>query len=78
MSREELVSLLQSRDIRPEAYCFDCDWPGECHVLRNDGGRWLVYYSERGERNALKAFDDEGDANDFFAARILADASALR
>ncbi len=64
MTVQELQTKLFELDI-PHYYYNICG-TGEDDEQRicliNEGGRWLVYYSEDGDRLELSEYDDEGSA----------------
>ena len=62
MDRNQLAATLQREGIRPDAYALNGGHPSEAYVLDREGGRWIVYYSERGLRTGLESFIDEADA----------------
>lgn len=59
MNKHELRARLVELNILESAYCLDGGLPSESYTLAQDAGRWLVYYSERGQRSSLVEFDDE-------------------
>lgn len=63
MTRTQLVAAINLLWIRPGAYALDGSGPGECYALVHEGHRWAVFYSERGQRNGLRCFATEAEAN---------------
>ena len=70
MNRDELQRHLRDAGIREDVYQLAGGLPNERLVLAEEGGEWLVYYSERGERTGLRRFENEGEANDYFFRTI--------
>lgn len=73
MNLEVLKTKLDTARISKHAYSFFGDGIGECYVLTKEGPDWLVYYSERGERQGLKHFQSESEACDHFLAKVMTD-----
>ena len=74
MNREELRRRLEREGIMKTAYSLGGADDGEQHVLRQaPGGKWSVYYSERGEKSGLRLFDTEHEACECLLDRILRD-----
>jgi hypothetical protein len=72
----ELKITLTSRRVPPDAYCLTGGLPNEAYCIeRGADGKWNTYYSERGLRTGLKAFDTEEDACDYFFNWIVKDLS---
>lgn len=40
--------------------------PNETYCLSYESGKWIVYYSERGDRSGLTAFESESEACAYF------------
>lgn len=59
MNKHELRARLIALNVLESAYCLDGGLPSESYTLAQHGSRWLVYYSERGQRSSLVTFDDE-------------------
>lgn len=51
-SAEKLRTFLDDRDVPRTAYSIGAD-QDESYCLVRQGNEWLVYYSERGQRNEL-------------------------
>jgi len=63
MDKNELRQKLNNEKI-PISY-YNIDGIGEIDqklCLEHNGNKWLVYYSERGQKFDLSVFDDEEDA----------------
>lgn len=64
MRVQEIKELLRKRGLQMNAASF---WPdsvteSEQYRISKEGGIWEVYYSERGNKNSLTRFLDEGSA----------------
>ncbi|MET4097275.1 hypothetical protein [Arthrobacter sp. UYCu712] len=71
----ELEYLLQQAGIDPEAY-----WIGEFReecacIMRADDGSWETFVGQRGEKDDLRRWDNEGDACVFFIGMLWTDIS---
>ena len=75
MNRIELEKALQEKAINPRAYSLGGGLPNEQYVLAEEEGKWLVYYSERGQRSGLKVFDSEDSACRYFLKELSEDSS---
>lgn len=63
MNREDLEAILVERKVSSLAYSLGGGLPSEKYVLNQDaGGRWSVYYSERGQKSGERIFDSEDAA----------------
>ena len=64
MNISELARILAETDIPSDAYSFEGGLPDEafCVGHESSGGRWEVYYSERGRKSGLRMFDSEDEA----------------
>lgn len=63
MTRKELEKKLELASIPQKMYNLHGGYLGEEHVLNYvNKSCWEVYYFERGNKNALKVFNNEGDA----------------
>lgn len=62
ITREQLAEHLAGLGVPDGAYSlYGTGIEGHC-MDQLPLGRWVVYYSERGERSSERTFDDEGDA----------------
>jgi hypothetical protein len=61
MDTAELLARLGSIGVPEDAYRVGGD-RNESYCLITEGGRWKVYYSERGQRVNEAVFADEGGA----------------
>lgn len=78
MTREDLSRLLVERNISPLAYSLGGGLPNERYVLSQEpGGRWSVYYSERGQKSGEHIFDTEDAACRYLLNLLVSDASAF-
>jgi len=78
MTKIELKEKLDAAGISPESYSLNGGLFDECHTLDGEGDKWSVYYSERGEKNALHYFQSEPAACQFFLERVLNDPTTRR
>ena len=62
----QLQMALSNIGVDERAYRFGSPGIGECYVIAAEGDTWSVYYSERGNRNSERHFDDEDSACIFF------------
>lgn len=67
---DKLKSFLDSKGIPPSAYSFFAD-QDESYCLAKVGNEWLVYYSERGNRNDLAWGKSEAQALDVLKLYLL-------
>jgi hypothetical protein len=66
LTLKELEIRLVASKIPKLAYCLTGGLPNEAYTIENAGDKWLVYYSERGQRRGLKEFQSEEAASDYF------------
>jgi hypothetical protein len=67
MNKEQLKKQLVVSGIDPSAYSLSGGLPNEQYVLSQEtSGQWAVYYSERGQKTALRLFESEGSACEYF------------
>ena len=79
MTKIELKTKLEQAGVCVEAYSLDGGLPNERYVLSHEAnGRWVVYYSERGQKGSLRSFDLESAACQYFLEHILEDPTARR
>ena len=71
MTTNDLGPLLDRNGIRPDAYCLTGGLPNEAYTIERIGNRWRTYYSERGNRTAVREFASEADACGDLLARLL-------
>ncbi len=71
MNKEELSILLKKEKINDDMYSLEGGLPNEMYCLEENGGRWEVYYSERGNKTGLKLFSTENDACLYFHNLLL-------
>ena len=67
----ELKQRLIDEKIPQYSYCFDTEYPNEAYCLMKKSGIWQVYYSEKGNKTALKEFLAEEEACDFFYNQLM-------
>ena len=67
MNIQELERKLNEAGIPKDAYSLGIGGlPSERYCLVMNGNAWEFYYSERGRKSALKYFDDESVACEYF------------
>lgn len=66
MNKTELKQRLRQEKIRADAYNLNGGLPNEAYCLNENGNKWEIYYSERGNKSGLKIFDNENDACQHF------------
>lgn len=72
MNRLELENKLTNSNLPRNLFCLTGGLPGETYCLDHEtDGKWYTYYSERGERGALKEFETEEAACAYFYSWIL-------
>lgn len=71
MTRDELVSKLQSIGVHESSYSLGTLRNSECVCVVNEGEVWKVYYVERDKPRELDAFPDELQANDYVLSKFL-------
>ncbi|WP_052447551.1 hypothetical protein [Clostridium polynesiense] len=62
MNLSELEVKLKEISIPKDAYSLKGGLQNEVFCISNENGRWEVYYSERGNKAALKIFTAEKEA----------------
>jgi hypothetical protein len=62
----QLQMALTNIGVDDRAYRFGGPGIGECYVIEAEIETWVVYYSERGNRNSERHFDEENSACIFF------------
>lgn len=45
-------------------------FPNEAFCLIESGKKWEVYYSEKGKKRGQRSFDSEGEACEYFYAKM--------
>lgn len=69
MDRQALPERLRREGVPKQLYDFRRR-KDDVYVLSEEGGKWLVFYLERGSRYDLKSFDKEEDACEDFYNRL--------
>jgi len=78
MTRAELAAALRQGRVNPAVYSLDGGLPNDAYCLDDaGGGRWVVYYSERGSRFDERMFDQESEACQYLLDTLLNEPSAL-
>jgi hypothetical protein len=67
----ELERKLVKSGVPKHAYSLTGGLPVEAYCLEQTASKWHFYYSERGEKNALKVFDLEHEACNYFYNEII-------
>jgi len=78
MNSNELKSVLEKEKINSQAYSiFGVKGPpeDEQYVLDKEGQKWVIYYSQKGERINQKSFEVEDEACRYFLNLLLKDNS---
>jgi hypothetical protein len=75
MDRSQLQKALDAQNINPRCYSlvagnFD---PDETLCLRQSGGEWVVFYSERGLQTGKQVFVSENEACAYMLSQLLED-----
>lgn len=66
MTKVELERKLKDMNIKETMYNLNGGLPNEAYCMEEIGGKWYTYYSERGQRTSLKAFETEQEACSYF------------
>ena len=66
MTRRELEKIFNASNIDRFAYDLNGGLPNEAYCMVEIGGKGYTYYSERGHRTSLKAFETEQEACSYF------------
>lgn len=72
MQVDELAQALTELNVPESAYSIGAD-RDESYCLVPEGGRWQVYYSERGNHVGKQTYLDEQDAANSLLTRLLED-----
>ena len=75
MRREELLAILESEGVNPNAYSLDGGHPSERLVLAHSANGWVVYYSERGLESGWQFYATESEACEHLLNGLRRDAS---
>ncbi len=71
MNINELKIELENNHIDQKRYCLNGGDHWDMCCLENNYGTWCVYYSERGNREQEKKFNNESDACKYFLAWMI-------
>lgn len=66
MTIAELRRRLEDAHVPPETYSLTGGLPDRALCIEQLGDKWRVYYSERGLRSDVRAFETEADATHYF------------
>ncbi len=78
MNKEELRSILMKEQIKDHYYDLDGTGKDEALVLKSLGGKWCVYYSERGQHNNEICCGSEDEACRRILDSLMRDPSSRR
>jgi hypothetical protein len=70
MNRKQFITEAQSLGIPSDAYHFDGLGSGECYCVEAQESNWISYYSERGQRQGIRRFNSESEANEYLLATL--------
>lgn len=73
MTKTELQALLVREGFNTKSYSLEPAEVDEALCLREENGRWCVYYAERGLQSGKKVFSNEAEACAFFLAEMRSD-----
>jgi hypothetical protein len=73
MNTAELLSILCQEGFRESSYSLAGEHPDEALCLREEQGRWCVYYAERGLKTGKQFFESEEAACEHFLTEMIAD-----
>ena len=62
MTVQEMLRVFRANGVPEHFYVIGGLGGGECYGLASQDGRWIVYYSERGQRSILNTFETEDAA----------------
>ena len=71
MKEDELLEKLKKSNIPKSVYSLEGGLPNEAYCLEEMNGMWVVYYSERGNKNILGQFEHKDKAYDFLYKKIM-------
>ncbi|REK77664.1 hypothetical protein [Paenibacillus paeoniae] len=70
MKLNELQNKLLELSIPENAYSLSGGLPNETICIDESNGKWVTYYSERGNKTGYKVFDNEEEACNYFLGWI--------
>ena len=73
MNKAELLAVLRQEEFKENAYSLVGENPDEALCLREEQGRWCVFYAERGLQTGKEFFTSEEVACDHFLNVMRAD-----
>ena len=73
MNKSELLSVLRREEFKESSYSLASGNPDETLCLREEQGRWCVFYAERGLQTGKEFFTSEEAACDHFLNAMRAD-----
>jgi hypothetical protein len=76
MNKAELLEILRKERIREDAYDLSGSHLPEKLTLREEYGKWFVYYSERGLETGKREFATECEACEYYLTTLRNDPTA--
>ncbi len=76
MNKNELQTVLDQEGFRSDCYDLDGGLLPERLTLANEGDKWAVYYSERGQQTGKRYFATESEACEYFLEELRDEPSA--
>jgi hypothetical protein len=73
MKKKDVQDIMVGEHFDARAYSLEDERKNEALCLRNENGRWCVYYSERGLQTGKQFFEDEHSACEYFLIRMRSD-----
>ena len=74
----ELKGILERERFIPSTYSLAGGRHQDAYCLSPEGGKWSVYYSERGEEYDKVSFGSEREACEYFLQRMRSDPGTQR
>lgn len=71
MTKNDLRQKLFTENIPKDTYSLDGGLPNEVYCLNQNGNKWEVYYSERGQKSGGKCFKTEDEACNYFYKSLI-------
>jgi hypothetical protein len=73
MTIDELKIILEREQFLPETYSLTGGRHQDAHCISQENDKWVVYYSERGEKYHKVYFNSEGEACEYLLHEIRRD-----
>ena len=77
MNIEELKNLLDEKGISPNRYSLNGGLENDTLCIEKVFCKWVVYYTERGNKYNEKSFLNENDACEYFYKLLAEDCSTM-